>query len=73
MNSRTMKRTFISLIAMVFILAGLYAVQYAMSNSIVTPEAIGVAMAAAVIWLYQKWRKSMRIEQPFVPIQFIED
>jgi len=73
MNSRAMKRTFISLIAMAFMLAGLYTVQYAMDNSIVTPEAIGIAIAAAVIWLYLKWRKSMRIEQPFVPIQFIED
>ncbi len=42
-------------------------------STLLTNETIGILLSGSVIWLYLKWRKSMRLNETFIGIQFIDD
>lgn len=42
-------------------------------SDLLTNETIGILLAGSIIWLCLKWRKSMRLKETFIGIQFIED
>ena len=49
-----------------------YVLLHLVHANIVEKEAVGIFLIIITVIFYYKWRRSMRLKEPFVPIQFID-